>query len=156
MRKIAFLKTAIFIIGIIIFLLCVFLVPIFKSQQWLSNPEYADVKFWLCIGLYVTVIPFYIALYQTVKLLDCMKGSEAFSDIAIRSLQAIRNCAFAIVAIYIIGLLYAALSDALQNGIFLMGTVVIFSASVISVFAMVLEELLRNAMEIKSENDLTV
>jgi hypothetical protein len=41
-------------------------------------------------------------------------------------------------------------------GIILIGLVIIFASMVIGVFAAVLQKLLTNAIEIKSENDLTV
>ena len=41
-------------------------------------------------------------------------------------------------------------------GIILIGMVIIFAALVIAVFAAVLQKLLQEAIDIKSENDLTV
>ena len=155
-KKIAFLKMSVFVIGCIILSLCVFLTPIFESQRWLTNPDYADVKLLLHVGLYVTLIPFFIALYQTLKLLNYIERKKVFSELAVNALRHIKNCAFTIIIIYVIGLFYAAVSNALQNGIALTGIVIIFSSFVISIFAMVLQELLRSAIAIKSENDLTV
>lgn len=41
-------------------------------------------------------------------------------------------------------------------GIILIGMVFVFAAFVVAVFAAVLQKLLKNAIDIKSENDLTV
>jgi hypothetical protein len=41
-------------------------------------------------------------------------------------------------------------------GVSVIGFIIIFASFVIAVFAAVLERLLQNAIEIKSENDLTV
>ena len=156
MKKTVFLKLTISLAGLFVFITCISLPAIFESQRWLMNPDYAHIKSRLYIGLYSTLIPFYIALYQTGKLLQCIERQDAFSETAANSLNIIKNCAYAIAILYLIGLLYAALSDALQNGIALTGLVILFSSLVISIFAMVLQELVKSAIEIKSENDLTV
>lgn len=155
-KKIAFLKMTILGIGFIVLSVCVFLSTILESQRWLTNPDYADVLTRIHLGLYVTLIPFFIALYQTLKLLKYIERKNAFSDLAVNSLRTIKNCAFIIIGIYVMGMVYLALSDAMQNGLVAMSIVNIFTALVISIFAMVLEELLRSAIAIKSENDLTV
>ena len=41
-------------------------------------------------------------------------------------------------------------------GLILIGMVIIFASFVVAVFAAVLQKLLKNAIDIKSENDLTV
>ncbi|KYD16710.1 hypothetical protein B4119_0276 [Parageobacillus caldoxylosilyticus] len=41
-------------------------------------------------------------------------------------------------------------------GIILIGMVIIFGCMVVAVFASILQKLLKNAIDIKSENDLTI
>lgn len=41
-------------------------------------------------------------------------------------------------------------------GLIIIGLVIIFAATVVAVFAAVLQKLLKNAIAIKSENDLTI
>ena len=50
--------------------------------------------------------------------------------------------------------LFAEIDDA--PGVILIGMVIIFASMVIAVFAAVLQRLLKEAIDIKSENDLTV
>jgi len=50
--------------------------------------------------------------------------------------------------------LFAEKDDA--PGVILIGMVIIFASMVIAVFAAVLQKLLKNVLDIKSENDLTV
>jgi hypothetical protein len=52
-------------------------------------------------------------------------------------------------------MIYAAQRDD-APGVVLLGLVFIFATLVVGVFAAVLERLLQNAIDIKSENDLTV
>ncbi|MGI2746972.1 DUF2975 domain-containing protein, partial [Bacillus cytotoxicus] len=108
--------------------------------------------------LYAAAIPFYFALYQAFKLLQYIDRNEAFSELSVRALKNIKNCAITISSLYVIGLplfyLIAERDDA--PGIILIGLVIIFTSTVIAVFAAVLQKLLKNAVDIKTENDLTV
>ena len=46
--------------------------------------------------------------------------------------------------------------NALHPGIAIIGLVILFASTVILLFTAVLQELLKNALRIKSENDLTI
>lgn len=152
----AFLKLAILIIGIIVLVFCVFLLPELASKAAKENSEYAFLKFPVLVGLYLTAIPFYLSLYQGLKLLLYIERKNAFSEITVTSLGHIKICAMTIIILYVIGIILLALQNALHPGIALVGAVIIFATLVISFFSAVLQELLRNALEIKVENDLTV
>lgn len=106
--------------------------------------------------MYITVIPFYIALYQAFKLLDYIESKNAFSELVVESLKHISYCAIAIIALYLIGVVFLWFQNGLHSSIAMMGAVIIFATSAVAVFAAVLQELLKNALEIKSENDLTI
>lgn len=151
-----FLKIAIFIIGIIVLALCTFLLPGLANDAAEMNPEYAYLRFPVLIGLYITAIPFFLALYQALKLLNYIESENAFSDLSVMSLGHIKNYAISIIILYVIGIFLLALQNVLHPGIAIIGIVIIFATLVISLFAAVLQELLRSALEIKSENDLTV
>lgn len=122
------------------------------------NPEYAMILYPIVIGVLLTVIPFIFALYQSLKLLNYIDGKKAFSDLSVKALKKIKFAAFSISLIYAIILpfiyIVAEIDDA--PGIILMGMVPIFAALVVGVFAAVLQKLLNEAINIKSENDLTV
>ncbi len=122
------------------------------------NPEYAMILYPIVIGVLLTVIPFIFALYQSFKLLNYIDGKKAFSDLSVKALKKIKFAAFSISLIYAIILpfiyIVAEIDDA--PGIILMGMVPIFAALVVGVFAAVLQKLLNEAINIKSEKDLTV
>ncbi|AEH49500.1 DUF2975 domain-containing protein [Parageobacillus thermoglucosidasius] len=151
-----FLKIAVFIIGTPVLALCIFGLP------WLANnpvnPDYAHILYPILIIMYVSVIPFFVALYQAFKLLSYIDKNKAFSEISVKALNKIKYCAITISGLYVVGMpffyILAELDDA--PGIILIGLVVIFASMVIAVFAAVLQRLLQEAIDIKSENDLTV
>ncbi len=153
-----FLKLAVILMGIPVLALCIFLVPEIANFAAQLYPDMAYIKYLVFINLYATAIPFYFALYQAFKLLSFIDKNIAFSDLSVRALKNIKYCAITISILYVLGMplfyLMAEMDDA--PGIILIGMVLIFASIVITVFAAVLQKLLQNAIEIKSENDLTV
>lgn len=154
--KITFLKIAIFIIGIVTLILCIFVLPLLASETAETNPEYAYLQYPILIGVYLTTVPFFFALYQALKLLSYIEGNRAFSEFAVHALNHIKHCAIAIIILYVIGMVFLFLQNALHPGIGMMSIVIIFATFVILFFTSVLQELLKNALKIKLENDLTV
>jgi len=150
------LKVTICTIGLTILALCLFLLPDLARSAAEMNPEFSYLRFPVLLGLYITAIPFFLALYQSLKLLDYIECENAFSHLAVSSLGNIKTCAFTIIALYVIGIIFLVSQNALHPGIALIGFVIIFATIVISFFTAVLQELLKSAIEIKSENDLTV
>jgi hypothetical protein len=116
------------------------------------------MKSLLYIDLYASAIPFYIALYQALQLLSYIDKSKAFSELSVRALKNIKNCAITISVLYALGMpLFCLVADKDDApGIIVIGMVMIFASMVIAVFAAVLQKLLKEAIDIKSENDLTV
>ncbi|WP_459502595.1 DUF2975 domain-containing protein [Bacillus sp. C1] len=151
-----FLKITVVLIGIPILSLCIFGLP------WLANnpvnPDYAHILYPILIIMYASAIPFFVALYQAFLLLSYIDKNKAFSKLSVRALKNIKLCAITISVLYVVGMplfyLMAEIDDA--PGIILIGLVVIFASMVIAVFAAVLQKLLKEAIGIKSENDLTV
>ncbi|WP_160037724.1 MULTISPECIES: DUF2975 domain-containing protein [Paenibacillus] len=154
--KTAFLKLAVVTLGIIALLSCIFWLPEYSRNSVETNPDYTYLRYPLLIFVYITAVPFYMALYQALKLLHYIESKNAFSELAVESLKHIRYCAIAIITLYVIGLIFLWFQNGLHSSIAMMGAIVIFATSAVAVFAAVLQELLKNALEIKSENDLTI
>jgi hypothetical protein len=112
----------------------------------------------ILLGMYVTAIPFFVALYHTLKLLSYIDKNNAFSGASVTALKYIKYCAGIISASYAVGMPYiffvADKDDA--PGAVLIGLVLASAPLVVAVFAAVLQKLLQNAIDIKAENDLTV
>ncbi|NYF23624.1 DUF2975 domain-containing protein [Sporosarcina sp. JAI121] len=153
-----FLKIAVIFLGIPILALCIFGLPILAKEATESNSEFTYVLYGIIIVMYVSAIPYFIALYQAFKLLNYIDKNKAFAEISVKALKNIKFSAITISGIYVIGLpfffIFAELDDA--PGVVLIGMLFIFAPMVIAVFAAVLQRLLKEAITIKSENDLTV
>ena len=151
-----FLKVVLVIISVVTLGLCTFALPFLAGYTAGMYPEYAFLKFPILIGLYFTVIPFFFAIYESYKLLNIIRDKNAFSESAMISLRHIMVCAITIINLYVIGFLVMVVSNALHPGIAILGLVIIFASLIIAVFSAVLRELLRSAIELKAENELTV
>lgn len=127
---------------------------------------FAGVSFSGNAGMYLPVLlymflpaaPFYLALYQGLQLLKSIDTNTAFSDTSAKALRTIKYSAFTMSALYAAGMplvIYVAEKDDAPGAV-LIALVFIVAPLVIGVFAAVLEQLMLNALQIKSENDLTV
>ena len=62
-----FLKSAIFIIGIVVLILCIYWLPSLANKTADMYPEYAHLKLPTLIGMYLTLVPFIFALYRALN-----------------------------------------------------------------------------------------
>ncbi|MEH7378957.1 DUF2975 domain-containing protein [Bacillus sp. JJ1533] len=151
-----FLKTAIFFMGIVVLALCIYWLPWAANDLAVKNVEFAYLKYPLLIGIEVTLIPYLLALFHGFKLLIYIDKNSAFSQNSVKSLTFIKYCAAIISVWYVIGFLFVISQDAGHPSVLLIALVIIFACFVVSVFAAVLQKLLKNAIKIQEENDLTV
>ncbi|ETP70279.1 membrane protein [Planococcus glaciei] len=157
-RETLFLKAVIILMAIPVLAVCIFVVPPLSSFVAEIIPQWAFLQYVFLIAMYLTAVAYFTALYQTLKLLGYIDKNIAFSERSVKALKNIKYCAIAITVLYILCLpiiLYMAQVDD-APGLGGIGMIITFGAMVIAVFAAVLQKLLQNAIDIKSENDLTV
>ena len=107
---------------------------------------------------YTASISFFVALYQAFKLLGYIGQNKVFSLNSVRALRTIKYCAMTIVGFIVPAEAYLFIvrpGDNIAGGVF-MGVLISFISIVVATAAAVFERLLQSAVEIKSENDLTV
>ncbi len=108
--------------------------------------------------VYIGSIPFFAALYQAFKVLGYAGHNKIFSKEAVKSLRTIKYCALAIIGFVVVEEIFIMLnhgSDDPAGGVF-MGVLITFGSILIATAAAMFERILQNAVDIKSENDLTV
>jgi hypothetical protein len=151
-----FLKIAVVLIGIPILVLCILGVPWLINNP--ANPNYAHLLYPILICMYVSVIPFFIALYQALRLLSYIDKNKAFTESSVKALKNIKFCAFTISILYAAAMpfIFGVADKDDAPGLVLFGLVFVFAPVVIAIFAAVLQMLLRNAIDIKKDNDLTI
>jgi hypothetical protein len=107
--------------------------------------------------MYFASTSFFLALFNGFKLLGFAGKNHVFSMAAVKSMRTIKFCALALagfVAIAVLVILRNESDDA-AGGV-VMGVLIAFVSIVISAAAALFERVLQSAVDIKSENDLTV
>jgi len=116
---------------------------------------YADP---LIIYAYIGSIPFFVGLYQAFKLLGYVDVNKVFSQTSVNAVKNTRNCAITYSGFIVLGILYIRLFVKGEDpaGVTALGIITTFASIVIATAAAIFQRLLQNAIDIKSENDLTV
>jgi hypothetical protein len=106
---------------------------------------------------YIASIPFFVALYQGFKVLGYAGQNRVFSQAAVNALRTIKFCAIAIIGFVAVGEIFIMMddSDDRAGGVF-MGVLITFGSIVMAAAAATFERILQKAVDMKSENDLTV
>ncbi|MDW0110542.1 DUF2975 domain-containing protein [Sporosarcina aquimarina] len=157
-RETLFLKVTLVIMALPILALCIFVVPQIAEFFAELVPNWAFLRYPFLVGLYAAALIYFAALYQTMKLLTYIDKDTAFSEASVSVLKNIKLCAILIGTLFVLFMpLIFLMGDADDApGVIVIGIGILFGSVVIAVFAAVLQKLLHNAIDIKSENDLTV
>lgn len=147
--------------------LCIMAVAVLAGMLWFPQVEgrnknsdslslYFNDPFLAYI--YVATIPFFVALYQAFKLLQYIEQNKGFSQNSVTALRNIKYCAMAIIGFLMGALAIVMLVSGDEDAAGFVALIIIttFSTFVVGVFAAVLQKLFQNALDIKSENELTV
>ena len=108
---------------------------------------------------YLASIAFFVALYQAFKLLGYIGQNKVFSLNSVRALRTIKYCAIILSASIVMAGLYIRIFHAEDDdpaGFIAVCIMTTFISIVIATAAAVFEKTLQSAVEMKSENDLTV
>ena len=157
-RETMILKIAVIMLGIPVAALSVLLLPWIARDAAQSSIRMAYVIYGILILMYISVVPFFAALYQGFRLLGYIDSNKPFSELSLKSIQKIRSCAAAISIIYLFAMplfyIVAEIDDA--PGVILVGMIFVFAPLTVTVFAAILKKLLKNAIDLKNDNELTI
>jgi len=108
---------------------------------------------------YLVSIAFFVGLSRAYRLLGYIGQGKVFSPESLKALRTMRHCSMILVAALAVGVTYLFAfqrgKDDIAGGV-AMGLFLMFVFSAIAAAAGVFEKTLRSAIEMKSENDLTV
>lgn len=156
---ILFLQIAIVGLALVVLGLGALALPNIFNGWALEYPNMANARYPFVIGLGLTILPFLFALTQGMKLLVSVQKNTAFSAKSTRALKNIKNAALSIAFIYAAELpiiFNVAQTEDAPGLILIWSALFVGIPLVIAVFSGVVQQLLQNVIDIKSENDLTV
>lgn len=157
-----FARVVVYLVGLAALAVCFILLPELAREEMVGKPASSDITFSFLAVSYILATPFFIALYQAIKLLQYIDTNYAFSEKSLKALQNIKICALVfsvLVAIIIIGgasILRIMHPEEDAPPFFMLGFILIFVSGVIAIFVALLQKLLTEAISLKSENDLIV
>lgn len=108
---------------------------------------------------YAASIAFFVALYNAFKLLGYIGQNKVFSSNSVKTLKSIKYCAIVLcVSIVAAGLFirFSHNKDDDPAGFLAICIVTTFVTIVVATAAAIFEKILQNAVDMKSENDLTI
>lgn len=155
------MRIAIFLMGVAVVSVCGILLPEGAREEAISNPQAGPVWPYL-LGAWVMTVPIFIALYQTFLLTRFIDEDKAFTSKSVRALQIIKNCALIFAALVVIGAIAVVIAVRMANPtedvvpVGPIGFIFVSISIIIATFVAVLKKLLQQAIDIKSENELTV
>jgi hypothetical protein len=108
---------------------------------------------------YLASIAFFVALYQVFKLLGYIGQNKVFSLKSVKALKTIKYCAIILGVAIVMAGVYIRMFHAKDDdpaGFLAICIVTTFISIVIATAAAMFERILQKAVDMKSENDLTV
>ncbi len=148
------------------FVICILAAGAFIGMIWFPQVEgraanldlisiYKDP---LIIYVYVASTPFFVGLYQAFKLLNLIDNEKAFSQAAVNRLRNMKYAALSLIGFILLAILFIRFFANGDDpaGPTMLGIIAMFAVAVIATAATVFQKLFQNAVDLKSENDLTV
>lgn len=108
---------------------------------------------------YAASIAFFVALYKAFKLLGYIGQNKVFSSNSVNALKSIKYCAIVLSILIVAAGLYIRIFHSKEDdpaGFLAICFVTAFVSAVVATAAAIFQKLLQNAVDMKSENDLTV
>ena len=108
---------------------------------------------------YAASIAFFGALYKAFKLLGYIGQNKVFSSDSVGTLKSIKYCAIVLSILIVAAGLYIRISHHEEDdpaGFLAICIVTTFASIVVATAAAIFEKILQNAIDMKSENDLTI
>lgn len=155
-----FLKTVLIVIAIGMCVFAYFAYPSIWTgvpAEWPAITE-TSVVYPGLMAIFLTAVPFLFALFQAFRLLQYIDKNLAFSQSSINALRNIKFAAVTMTVLYAAAMplmfLIAEVDDA--PGLILIYGAFTCAPLVVATFAAVLQKLVQNAIDLKTENDLTI
>ena len=145
-----FLKVIIFLAGIAVLALCIWLPEIaVRDARVHPDTAYFLIPFLVCA--YGFCIAFSVALYQAYKLLTYIEKNNAFSEVSLKSLKIIKKCAFTVIFLILLGIVslmvLAKVTGDDAAGPISLSIMGILVTSTVATFVSVLQKPIKNFLE---------
>ncbi|MDR0429000.1 MAG: DUF2975 domain-containing protein [Tannerellaceae bacterium] len=155
--SIVFLQAVIVFIAIVTLAILIWL-PLIEGRA--TNLDLFNIYFdkFILYGYTMSILLF-VALYNAFKLLGYIGQNKVFSTNAVKTLKNIKYCAITLSALIVAAGLFIRFTHNKEDdpaGFLAICIVTTFVSIVVATAAAIVEKILQNAVDMKSENDLTI
>ncbi|MCJ8013614.1 DUF2975 domain-containing protein [Paenibacillus sp. KQZ6P-2] len=150
------LKLIIVFCGIFGLLFCSYLAPEFGKRMLLDSESLKNLYHPFVVFIWITGIPFFISLFLGWQICSCIGAGQAFTLKNAERLKVISVLSMIEGVLYIGALLYLFVNGSNYSYILSVLLLILFFAVIISIFTSLLSNLVREASEMKQDNDLTI
>jgi len=150
------LKWMVVIAAAVVLVLSFWVVPSLGKDAVCVNPELHYMFFPCLIFIWITAIPFYMALWKSWHICDRISKDQSFCEKNAVALKHISILAIIECILYLMGAFVLLLGNLLHPGILLIILFIQFVGVSIAILAATLSHLVKKASDMKSENDLTI
>lgn len=150
------LKLIIIICGFFGLLLCIFFSPEIGRNILLNSEDLKILYHPFITFIWVTGIPFFIALVLGWQICSDIGFDQAFTLKNADRLKIISVLSMIEGVLYVSALLYIFVVGSYHTNVLIFLLLILFFSVIISVFTSMLSHLVRKASEIKQDNDLTI
>lgn len=150
------LKMFLIITSVMLAVVAFFIVPSLGQELVERFPEFNRIYYPALVFIWITMIPFYGALFEGLKIAVEISKDNSFSERNIKSLNKIRLFSLLECILYAVAMIFLFAFKLLHLAVLIVILAIIFMASCISVVTAVLAHLVQKAYDIKNENDLTI
>lgn len=121
-------------------------------------PEYANLRYPLIAIFLLNILPVIIAGFQLFTLLGYIDKKKAFSKLSIQAVKKIKYAMLTMTGLYalVMPAVYLVADKDDAPGLVLIGMLFVCAPLSVAIFASVVQGLFQNAIDLKTENDLTV
>ena len=155
--SIIFLQSVIVLIGVVALIIMI-RVPLTEGRAKNLDIFHVYADPFILYG-YASSIAFFVALYKAFKLLGYIGQNKIFTSNSVGALRSIKYCAIVLSVLIVAAGLYVRIfhhKDDDPAGFLAMCIVTTFVSIVVATAAAIFEKILQNAIDMKSENDLTI
>lgn len=155
--SIVFLQAVIVLIGIVALAILIWF-PLTEGRA--TNLDLVSIYLdpFILYG-YAASIAFFVALYKAFKLLGYIGQNKVFSTHSVGALKSIKLCAIVLSVLIVAAGIYVRIFHSKEDdpaGFIAICIVTTFVSIVVATAAAIFEKILQNALDMKSENDLTI
>ncbi len=152
----SWLKALVILSAIMGVVLCFWLAPIYGQKLAQIDPK-LDYMYWPClVFVWLGCVPVYAALYQAWKIFENIGRDQSFCEENVNRLKLVSKFSIVEIVLYFGASIFLLLIDLVHIQIFVVIFAILFASMFVAMSSATLSHLVKKAVVLQEENDLTI